>query len=125
MFGLQAMAVAMGAESVPAAPAPLPYRVAARLSDTAELLTPSAVRLDGWLGHRIAINESVRLLNVDTEPLLAGFRQKPGSHPWIGEHVGKWLHAATLAWANTGDAALRAKLDRVAAELIAAQEPDG
>ncbi len=109
----------------PAAPAPLPYRVAARLSDTAELLTPSAVRIDGWLGHRIAINESVRLLHVDIEPLLAGFRRKPGSHPWIGEHVGKWLHAATLAWANTGDAALRSKLDRVAAELIAAQEPDG
>jgi DUF1680 family protein len=109
----------------PAAPAPLPYRVAARLSDTAELLSPSAVRIDGWLGHRIAVNESVRLLHVDIEPLLAGFRQKPGSHPWIGEHVGKWLHAATLAWANTGDAALRAKLDRVAAELIAAQERDG
>ncbi len=108
-----------------AAPAPLPYRVAARLADTAEILTPSAVRVDGWLGHRIAINASVRLQKVDTEPLLAGFKQKPGSHPWIGEHVGKWLHAATLAWANTGHAALRTKLDRVAAELIAAQEPDG
>ena len=118
-------AASLRAEAVPAAPAPLPYRVAARLSDAAETLTPSAVHLDGWLGHRIAINESVRLLNVDTEPLLAGFRQKPGSHPWIGEHVGKWLHAATLAWANTGDAALRAKLDRVVVELIAAQEPDG
>ena len=22
---------------------------------------------------------------------------KPGIHPWKGEHVGKWLHAATLA----------------------------
>lgn len=25
-------------------------------------------------------------------------------------HVGKWMHAATLAWASTGDARLRAKL---------------
>ena len=57
--------------------------------------------------------------------MLAGYRKRPGNHPWIGEHVGKWLHAATLAWAYTGDAALRAKLDRVAAELIACQEPDG
>jgi DUF1680 family protein len=111
--------------SVRAAPEPLPYRVAARLSDTAEILSPSAVHLDGWLGHRIAINESVRLLNVDTEPLLAGFKHKPGSHPWIGEHIGKWLHAATLAWANTGDPALRVKLDHVVAELVATQEPDG
>ena len=57
--------------------------------------------------------------------MLAGYRKRPGNHPWIGEHVGKWLHAATLAWAYTGDAALRAKLDRVAADLIACQEPDG
>jgi DUF1680 family protein len=35
------------------------------------------------------------------------------------------MHAATLAWAYTGDPRLRAKLDRVAADLIAAQEPDG
>lgn len=104
---------------------PLPFRVPARLPDAAEVLSPSEVHLDGWLGARIDINEKNRLLHVDTEPLLAGFRQKPGSHPWIGEHVGKWLHAATLAWAYTGDPALREKLDRVAAELIAAQEPDG
>ena len=35
------------------------------------------------------------------------------------------MHAATLAWAYTGDPALRAKLNHVAAELIKAQEPDG
>ena len=35
------------------------------------------------------------------------------------------MHAATLAWAYTGDPALREKLDRVAADLIDTQEPDG
>ena len=104
---------------------PLPFKVSAALPDVAEVLSPSAVRIDGWLGARITANEKRRLLVVDTEPLLAGFRKKPGSHPWIGEHIGKWMHAATLAWANTGDPALREKLDQVAADLIAAQEPDG
>ncbi len=108
-----------------AAPVPVPYRVEAKLPDAAELLPPSDVRIGGWLGERVAANEKNRLLVVDTEPLLAGYHQKPGSHPWIGEHVGKWMHAATLAWANTGDTALREKLDRVAAELISTQEPDG
>ena len=102
-----------------------PFKVPSKLPDVAELLSPSAVHIQGWLGARVAANEVNRLLVVDTEPLLAGFRKKPGSHPWIGEHVGKWMHAATLAWANTGDTALRGKLDRVAAELIATQEPDG
>lgn len=104
---------------------PVPYAVPAALPDLAEVLSPSRIEVGGWLGARIAVNEKNRLLVVDTEPLLAGYRQRPGVHPWIGEHVGKWLHAATLAWAYTGDAALRAKLDRVAADLIRCQEPDG
>jgi uncharacterized protein len=108
-----------------AASQPAPFRVPAGLPDAAEALSPAAIHLDGWLGDRIRANATNRLLHVDTEPLLAGFRKRPGSHPWIGEHVGKWMHAATLAWAYTGDPDLRTKLDRVAAELIACQEPDG
>lgn len=104
---------------------PIPYKTPDRLPDAAHLLSPSRIQLGGWLGNRVALNESARLLNVDVEPLLAGFRKKPGSHPWIGEHIGKWLHAATLAWANTGDPALKAKLDAVVAELTACQEADG
>lgn len=104
---------------------PLPFRVPARLPDALEVVSPSDVHLDGWIGPRLAANEAKRLLAVDTTPLLAGYKKKPGTHPWIGEHIGKWMHAATLAWAYTGDPALRAKLDRVAAELIATQEADG
>lgn len=107
------------------APRLTPFQAPAKLPDVAQLPTPDAVQLEGYLGDRVVKNEKNRLLLVDDEPLLRGFRQKPGEHPWIGEHVGKWMHAATLAWANTGDPDLRKKLDRVAAELIKAQEPDG
>ena len=102
---------------------PVPPKVPAALADAGEVLSPSAVHIDGWLGARIDANESQRLLLVDTEPLLAGYRKRPGSHPWIGEHVGKWMHAATLAWAYSGDRRLREKLDRVAAALILARSP--
>jgi DUF1680 family protein len=104
---------------------PVPYKVSLAIPDSLRPLDPSAVRIEGWLGARIDANVSGRLEVVDTVPLLAGFIKKPGSHPWIGEHVGKWIHAATLAWAYTGDSALKGKLDSVVAELIAAQEPDG
>ncbi len=121
-----ALFVAVSAMAGPAGTVePAPSKVAAELADAAEVLSPSVVRIHGWLGARIDANESKRLLVVDTEPLLAGYRKRPGSHPWIGEHVGKWMHAATLAWAYSGDQRLREKLDRVAAELIACQEPDG
>jgi DUF1680 family protein len=108
-----------------AAPAPVRDRVAPRMPDTMELLPPSDVRLEGYLGARVARSEKNRLLAVNEDELLAGFRSRPGRQAWIGEHVGKWLHAATLAWVYTGDLALRAKLDRVVTELLKTQEPDG
>jgi len=115
---------ALREQTVPARQA-RPLRVAAALPSAVELASPAAVQLGGWLGARVALNASVRLRTLDTAPLLEGFKHKPGSHPWIGEHIGKWLHAATLAWSNNGDPALRAKLDGVVRELIAAQEADG
>jgi DUF1680 family protein len=117
--------VASGQASKSEARLPVAFLVPAGLPDAAEILSPGQIHIGGWLGARIAANEKNRLLAVDTEPLLAGYRKRPGSHPWIGEHVGKWLHAAALAWAYTGDPALRSKLDRVAADLCACQEPDG
>jgi hypothetical protein len=95
------------------------------VKDVFEPLAPSQVKLTGWLGKRVAVNEATRLLSVDLVPLLAGYKQRPGSHPWIGEHIGKWLHAATLAWQNTGDIKLKEKLNGAVRELIACQEADG
>ena len=103
----------------------LGFKVQPKIDNAVRLIPASQIRLQGWLGGRVSANAHNRLLNVDTVPLLAGYIQKPGSHPWIGEHIGKWMHAATLAWANTGDPRLRTKLDEAVTQLIKAQEPDG
>src|SRR6476659_1203527 len=118
---LVALAV-LPAGAAPPEREPLAFRVPAKMSDAAEVLPPSRVRMDGYLGQRVANNEKARLLQVNEEELLEGFRHRPGKQAWIGEHVGKWLHAATLAWAYTGDPKLREKIDRVATELIKTQE---
>ena len=86
---------------------------------------PDRLRLTGWIGLRMQANEAGRLVKLDPARLLEGFRKRPGRQSWDGEHVGKWLHAATLAWVNTGDPALREKLDYIAAELIKCQLADG
>ena len=125
LFGLALGVSALTLNLAAASLQPRPFQVPAQAVDAAEILSPGDLHVEGWLGRRIDLNEKNRLLQVDLEPLLAGFRKKPGTHPWIGEHIGKWMHAATLAWAYTGDAALRAKLDYAAAELVKAQEPDG
>ncbi|MGC4045031.1 MAG: glycoside hydrolase family 127 protein [Armatimonas sp.] len=104
---------------------PIPYAVGAKKADVLVPLEPSDVKLTGWLGERVTKNEANRLREVDLAPLLAGYQKRPGSHPWIGEHIGKWMHASTLAWQNTNDAALKAKLDGAVKALIVCQEPDG
>ncbi|GMV98578.1 MAG: hypothetical protein AMXMBFR83_29270 [Phycisphaerae bacterium] len=103
----------------------VPDVVKPAVEDRQRPLEPYQVRMAGLLGERTALGERNRLLTIDEDLLLDGFRKRPGEHPWIGEHAGKWLHAATLTWAATGNAMLREKLDRVAGGLIAAQSPDG
>ena len=122
---LMAGSLVWGATAGTAYTQPVPCRAPDRWPDALEVVSPADVQVQGWLGQRVVANEKNRLAKVDVEPLLAGFRKKPGTHPWIGEHIGKWMHASTLAWAATGDDALRQKLDYAAAELVKAQEPDG
>ncbi|MCS7254888.1 MAG: glycoside hydrolase family 127 protein [Armatimonadota bacterium] len=95
------------------------------VGDATSLVPPYAVQLNGLLGHRFQMNERNRLLALSEDALLSGFRKRPGIQAWIGEHVGKWLHAAVLTWINTGNRELKEKIERIVRELIATQEPDG
>jgi DUF1680 family protein len=103
----------------------LAEKVPCAVPDKQESQVVDRVHLDGWIGSRLTVNESNRLAKLDTDRLLEGYRHRPGRQTWDGEHVGKWLHAATLAWANSGDPVLRKKLDLVASELVKCQLPDG
>jgi len=108
-----------------AAITPVPDKVQCAEADRQAFTQPDQLRLTGWLGARVTANEANRLVKIDIDRLLEGFRKRPGRQSYDGEHVGKWLHAATLAWVNTGDPALRRKLDYTAAELTKCQLADG
>jgi len=75
-------------------------------------------RVDLWRNNRLwyVINDGY---------LLSGFESRLGSHAWQGEHVGKWLHAATLAYEETGDDKLGKKLKETVDRLMATQESNG
>jgi len=119
------IAVSSGLGSLFAVIVPVPDKVVCAVADRQAFTQPDEIRLNGWLGSRIDANEANRLAKLDVNRLLEGYRKRPGRQSWDGEHVGKWLHAATLAWVNTGDPALRDKLDYTAAELIKCQQDDG
>jgi len=105
---------------------PIPYKAPSVDRDVFEPLAPSQVQMTGYLGKRVNANAQNRLLlAVDLKPLLEGYQKRPGGHPWIGEHIGKWLHAATLAWSYTGDKQLKAKIDGAVHALVETQEADG
>jgi DUF1680 family protein len=109
-----------------AAPAtPVPDKVPGAIADKQAFQQPDCVHLTGWIGSRIEANEKNRLAQMDPNRLLVSYRKRPGGQEWDGEHVGKWLHAATLAWVNTGDPELRKKLDYTATELVKCQLADG
>lgn len=81
--------------------------------------------LDGYLGQRISINIEKRLLTLNLPSILEPYKNRPGKQTWIGEHVGKFLHAATYEWQYTGNAALKQKIDSVVQVLISTQSADG
>ena len=126
VFGLS-LAVAPLLSRAQQNPAGLALPHTAQVHDVFSPLPPDQMRVTGgMLGPRIDLNAKNRLLNVNEDDMLDCFERRNTPHQdWQGEHVGKFLHAATLAWQNTGDAALKVKLDRVVARLLKTQEPDG
>jgi len=103
----------------------VPEKIVGRVKDRQDFQIPDRVHQSGWEGLRSAANITNRLEKVDLDRMLDGFRHRPGKQAWDGEHAGKWLHATTLEWVNTGDPVLRAKLDFVATELAKCQTADG
>lgn len=99
--------------------------VPAKVADRFVPAPYEAQQINGILGERMRINLEKRLLRVDEESLLRGFEKRPGEHPWIGEHIGKYLHAASNTWLYTHDATLKTQMDRMAQRLIATQMDDG
>ena len=73
----------------------------------------------GLLAERVELWRNNRLWYMsDSGYLLSGHESRPGVHPWQGEHVGKWLHAATLAYEATGNEKLGRRLDETVRRLL-------
>jgi|SRR5665647_843393 len=83
------------------------------------------LQLEGYLGERMQENLIQRLLKIDETGILECYYNRPGNQTWIGEYVGKYLHAASRVWLTTHDSRLKAQMDRIADILIGCQNTDG
>lgn len=80
----------------------------------------------GLIGERVDLWRNNRLWNIGkSDYIIDGFENRPGMHPWQGEHLGKWLHAATLAYNINGNEKLKLKLDEMEERLLATQLKNG
>ena len=82
----------------------------------------------GLLGERIDLWRQGRMwymVNAEDDYLLSGFESRPGTHPWQGEHFGKWLHAATLAYEQSHDEKLLKTMQEMVECLLATQDANG
>ena len=95
-FVLLGLLFAANSTLVSATIIPITENFAGEVTDRQAFNQPDRLRLAGWLGLRIDTSESNRLEKLDVKRLLEGYRKRPGRQTWDGEHVGKWLHAATL-----------------------------
>ena len=80
---------------------------------------------DGWINDRMQINVDKRLVTLDLDLLLEPFNQRPGVQWWVGEHIGKFLHAASYSYQFTGDERLKKRMKYAVKELISTQLPNG
>jgi DUF1680 family protein len=90
------------------------------------------VRLGGVLGDALEANLRGRLSSFivdETSPAIALFSPEQAdantSGDWYGEHAGKWLYTAAKAAARSRDAALLARVQRVANYLLDRQDASG
>ncbi len=79
----------------------------------------------GYLNTRFTQNLEQRLLKVDEFGLMGSYLNRPGIHPWAGEHVGKYLETACNVWKLTHNPGLKKQMDRMMYELINTQLEDG
>src|SRR5678816_260795 len=95
------------------------------MPDQLPLGRPGEVQIGGFPGYRFEKSRQGRLKHVPMDVLLGGFQKRPGNQAWVGEHIGKWLHAAVLTWQITGDEELKTMADKAVKDLLATQKEDG
>lgn len=80
---------------------------------------------EGYLANKMHINLEKRLMTIDLDTILDPYQNRPGKQQWVGEHVGKFLHAASLYYSFTQNKALKERIDYAVHNLLQSQMEDG
>ena len=96
-------------------------------SDVLKPATPGSVTLEGWVGRKLDLSLSNRVMAQNLERIVKPYRdrQEENAGHWRCEYWGKWFTSAASGYAYAPTAANRAKLDEGVSQLLSTQTPDG
>ena len=94
-------------------------------SDIFSLSPAGTVSLQGWVGGKLDLCLTNRVMAQDLEIFVAPFRARRETSGWTCEFWGKWFTSAALGNAYKPTPENRVVMDRAVQELIATQTPVG
>jgi len=82
-------------------------------------------KMNGYVGEKLDLSYTNRILAQDFERLVAPFRNRTETKCWQSEFWGKWFTSAVLAYKYRPEPQLKLVLDKAVAGLLSTQTPDG
>ena len=80
----------------------------------------------GIMGKRFDLYRNIKVPDLlKSGYLIDGFENRPGVHPWQGEHIGKFIHTVVLDYLITKDPKTKKELDNLVKRLLATQMENG
>jgi DUF1680 family protein len=80
----------------------------------------------GIMGKRFDLYRNIKVPDLlKSGYLIGGFENRPGVHPWQGEHIGKFIHTVVLDYLITKDPKTKKELDNLVKRLLATQMENG
>ncbi len=96
------------------------------IHDAFTMAAPGTVQIDGWVGGKLEMCLTNRVMVQDIESLVKPFRDRTEpSGGWRCEYWGKWFTSAALGYSYQPTPEYRAVLDKAVHGLIATQTADG
>ena len=97
------------------------------VSDALRPAEPGSVQIKGWLGNKLDLSISNRVMAQDINRLVQPFRvrQEEDFSDWRCDYWGRWFTSAALGYTYEPTAEHRAVLDKAVRSLLETQTPDG
>lgn len=95
------------------------------IPDKAYPISPSLIKMNGYLGEKMNLCIEKRIKAQDPDYLVVPFRHKEETRLWQSEFWGKWIQSAIASWEYTKDPQMLAIIKKGVDGIISTQMPDG